>query len=85
MKPDGVVGPATWKAMFGATNEYPGHSIDLGHEHADEVKLIQAKVGAKPDGDFGPKTEQAIKDWQSSHGLTADGVVGPKTWKAMFG
>lgn len=65
--------------------DYPGHPIDKGHEHKDEVKMVQSKVGATVDGDFGPKTEAAVKAWQKANGLTADGVVGPVTWKAMFG
>lgn len=35
------------------------------------------------DGKVGPKTKQAIKDFQSANGLKADGVVGPKTSKAL--
>ena len=49
----------------------------------DEVKEIQEVVGVKADGDFGPKTEDAVKKWQAKNSLTPDGVVGPKTWKAM--
>jgi peptidoglycan hydrolase-like protein with peptidoglycan-binding domain len=84
---DGIVGPKTWRVMFGDTNEYPGHLVGLKHEHENEVKLIQAKVGAKVDGDYGPKTQQSVKNWQKSHGLEflSDGIVGEKTWKAMFG
>jgi peptidoglycan hydrolase-like protein with peptidoglycan-binding domain len=66
-------------------DDYPGHVIVKGHGHKDEVKMVQSKVGAKVDGDFGPKTEEAVKAWQAANGLTADGVVGPKTWEAMFG
>lgn len=47
------------------------------------VKLIQEKVGAKPDGDFGLKTEIAVKQWQSSKGLLPDGLVGPVTLMKM--
>jgi peptidoglycan hydrolase-like protein with peptidoglycan-binding domain len=30
-------------------------------------------------GHFGPKTEQATKDFQAKHGLEVDGLVGPNT------
>ena len=35
------------------------------------------------DGDFGPKTEEAVKKFQKEHGLTQDGICGPKTWEAL--
>ena len=62
---------------------YPGRSVRRGHR-GELVKLIQEKVGATPDGDFGPKTEAAVKAWQTANGLTSDGIVGPKTWSKMF-
>jgi len=36
------------------------------------------------DGDFGPKTLRAVKQFQRDEGLATDGVVGPKTWKALI-
>ena len=33
----------------------------------------------KADGEFGPMTKQAIKDFQKSNGLLADGIIGSKT------
>lgn len=42
-------------------------------------------AGLEPDGIFGAKTEEAVKEFQRKHGLTADGVIGPKTWAAMGG
>ena len=47
------------------------------------VEILQAKLGVTADGDFGPGTEKALKDWQSAHGLSADGVAGPDTVLAM--
>src|SRR3989338_186333 len=45
----------------------------------DEVKCLQAIVGATADGKFGPLTKAAVMAWQSGHSLVADGVVGPLT------
>ena len=50
----------------------------------EEVKKIQELLGVDIVGKFGPKTEAAVKGWQSANGLTADGVVGPNTWAKMF-
>ncbi len=35
------------------------------------------------DGDFGPGTENAVKQFQRDSGLAADGIVGPNTWGAL--
>lgn len=50
----------------------------------DDVTKLQVKLGVDPIGKFGPKTEAAVKGWQSAHGLVPDGVVGPDTWQKMF-
>ncbi|MFH0940449.1 MAG: peptidoglycan-binding domain-containing protein [Candidatus Omnitrophota bacterium] len=35
------------------------------------------------DGSIGPKTKEAIKEFQSKNNLTPDGKVGPKTWAVL--
>lgn len=56
--------------------------LKLGSK-GDQVKTLQRFLKLNDDGDFGPKTETAVKAWQSTNGLTSDGIVGPKTWDAM--
>ena len=40
-------------------------------------------LGLVVDGDFGPVTETAVKEFQQGAGLAVDGVVGPLTWAAL--
>jgi hypothetical protein len=57
-------------------------TLSIGSK-GDEVALLQKKLGVEADGDFGPVTEKAVKDFQSKHNLEPDGIVGPKTWVAL--
>ena len=54
-------------------------------DNNEQVKQLQVKLHLDPVGNFGPKTEEAVKLWQSAHGLTADGIVGDKTWGMIMG
>lgn len=87
--PDGSVqaapaAPAAAPAGGGMKFDYPGTPVGLGSKGA-AASLVQAIIGAKADGDFGPKSVASLKAWQTANGLTADGSVGPVTWKKMFG
>jgi putative chitinase len=57
--------------------------LKLGSE-GEDVKKLQIKLGVDPIGKFGPKTDAAVKAWQSANGLTPDGIVGDGTWGKMF-
>lgn len=50
----------------------------------DDVKRIQKILGLTPDGDFGPKTEIAVKQFQLKNGITPDGIVGPVTYSLLL-
>ncbi len=52
-------------------------------DNNETVKKIQAFLGIEQVGNFGPKTEEAVKAWQTKNGLTADGIVGPASLAKM--
>ena len=47
------------------------------------VQLVQRRLGISVDGEFGGKTEAAMRELQRAHGLVPDGIVGPKTWAVL--
>lgn len=54
----------------------------------DRVRLVQTRLKALgysvvADGEFGKKTEAAVKKFQAAKNLQADGLVGPRTWAAL--
>ena len=51
----------------------------------DRVREMQQALGVTADGDFGPGTERALKNWQQAQGLVADGVAGPVTLGKLLG
>lgn len=48
-------------------------------DQGEDVKRLQSALEITTDGDFGNKTEEAVKKFQKENGLTADGVAGQKT------
>jgi peptidoglycan hydrolase-like protein with peptidoglycan-binding domain len=47
------------------------------------VKRLQERLGVDADGIFGPGTEKALRDFQTSAGLAVDGIAGPDTFTAL--
>jgi cell wall-associated NlpC family hydrolase len=47
------------------------------------IRAIQAKVGVAADGEWGPQTRKAVRDYQRQNGLEVDGVPGPATLASM--
>jgi|GEM_PF-91996 len=96
---DGVVGAATWNALFRAapplppappTPPPPPYPVLRRGDVGPYVKILQQQLianGYDPgpeDGVFGPQTEAAVIAFQTDRGLTPDGVVGPLTWEELF-
>ena len=57
----------------------------------DDVLVLQQRLAdmgytevGTPDGDFGKKTDSAVRNFQIKAGLLADGIVGLITWQALF-
>lgn len=64
--------PAIMRGSFGPL------VIDL------QTKLLKlGYIINKPDGIFGPLTENAVKEFQQANNLPSDGIVGPKTWHQL--
>src|SRR5574342_20486 len=63
---------------------YIGPDADNQMQHGQDVETVQRRVGAFPDGWYGPKTETAVKVWQLGRKLTVDGVTGPQTWASVL-
>jgi len=48
-----------------------------------EVAKLQTALGIAADGNFGPGTEKALKEWQTKTGLTSDGIAGQATFQRL--
>jgi len=58
--------------------------LKLGSKGA-AVKKLQAKLKLNQDGQFGPLTENAVKDFQKKNSLNETGIVDAKLWELLVG
>ncbi len=79
---DGRVGPITWGTLRRVTAPAERPTLALGST-GDAVQWLQRRLACKPDGQFGPRTDAAVKGFQRAASLSADGRVGPITWGAL--
>jgi peptidoglycan hydrolase-like protein with peptidoglycan-binding domain len=75
---DGIVGPRTWARLDPPTiaRGASGNAVEL-------LQRLLKNFGYDPggvDGQFGPRTESALKRFQDDFLLSVDGVAGPETW-----
>lgn len=88
LRVDGIVGPATRRALrarpvlaLGA-GEWSAH----GSLSVARLQLRLRRAGFTPgpiDGRFGPRTELAVIDFQRARHLSVDGIAGPITERAL--
>ena len=84
---DGVVFTETWRILINKISDQIIEQqplLKLGAQGPD-AKRLQELLNNKGynlsvDGDFGPATLTAVKDFQAKNGLSADGVVFTKTF-----
>ena len=94
---DGVAGTDTLNAInaalkrggYSSSSTVPtGTSLSLNMKN-DAVLAMQKALAAlgyydgEFTGNFGPKTETAVKEFQRAKGISADGIAGPQTLEAI--
>ena len=58
------------------------HEGDVVTRVQNALKRLGLDPG-KSDGVFGPATERAVIEFQTTHGLVADGIVDQRMWVAL--
>ena len=61
-------------------SQYPVGSMSWLQDSLNEV----ASAGLEVDGEYGPATNKAVREYQTENGLVADGWAGPETISAII-
>jgi peptidoglycan hydrolase-like protein with peptidoglycan-binding domain len=84
---DGIVGPLTWKALPADPQTPTLARGSTGGAVSALQKGLLAFGGANTatdpgpiDGNFGSRTESAVRAYQTQQNIAVDGVVGDQTW-----
>ncbi|MEV7046464.1 N-acetylmuramoyl-L-alanine amidase [Amycolatopsis sp. NPDC051061] len=89
---DGLVGPATFQALKGASYHLGSRLLSYSIAapvHGDDVFTLQERLtelgfdAGRPDGYFGSSTERALKTFQRDMRLSPDGMCGPATIREL--
>src|SRR5262245_8723539 len=80
LAPPPVLIPAAEPAAAGAA---PGRPTLRRGDSGPLVRKLQELLGIFVDGEFGPRTEAAMREFQRQHQLVPDGIIGPKTWAIL--
>ncbi|WP_367133884.1 N-acetylmuramoyl-L-alanine amidase [Saccharothrix sp. HUAS TT1] len=89
---DGIVGPATYRALRDATfrlGDRPLAFLMAQPVTGDDVSALQERLlelgydAGRANGEFGQQTEQALRSFQRDYGLIVDGMCGPDTVRAL--
>lgn len=82
---DGIVGPQTWGALLSGTFPVLRRGSTGPYVLFVQARLTDLGYSVGPlDGIFGPRTEQAVIEFQRAHGVVpANGVVDSNTWAAL--
>ena len=74
---------------IGTSTSFAAQAYRVGDQGAEiaeiQGQLVLLGYDVMADGDFGPATVEAIKEFQRSHGIKADGMIGPATYSALLG
>jgi peptidoglycan hydrolase-like protein with peptidoglycan-binding domain len=87
LTPDGVVGQTTWQAFPADPNTQKLERGSTGAVVSAVQKGLKTFDGPNTptdpgpiDGNFGQRTESAVRAYQTRQNIAVDGVVGDQTW-----